>query len=145
VTYNQLITEITNLLQSHAQIKEVKNQTASEWLNQAGVPDFPVALFSINSGTINKGSEQVWSVQFFFLDKSGADREFEPDVISDQWQIAEDIVQLMRGTRRDYYVDDQVTITPISDKYEDYLAGVTYTITITSQRQYDGCDVPTTV
>lgn len=143
MTCNQLITEITEVLESHAMIKTVKNLTPQEWLNRDSNPTFPVCCFNINNGSVSKGTEQVRSVQFFFLDKSGAEAEFETDVISDQWQIAEDISQLFRGTRRDYSIDDSITIETISDKFEDYLAGVSYTINFTTTRGFDGCAAPT--
>lgn len=143
MTYNQLITTITNLLSSHAMIKEVKNVSPREWLFRDTNPQYPICCFSINNGSLNVGKEQVYSVQFFFLDKSGAEMEFEPDVISDQWQICEDIIQLIRGTKREYYIDENVTINSISDKYEDYLAGVEFTTNFYTIREFDGCDVPT--
>jgi hypothetical protein len=142
MTYNQLLTTITNLLSSHAMIKEVKNVSPKEWLFRDNNPEYPVCCFSINSGSMNVGKEQIYNVQFFFLDKSGAEMEFEPDVISDQWQIAEDIIQMIRSTKRDYYIDDNITINAISDKYEDYLAGVEFTANIYNQRDFDACDAP---
>ena len=142
MTYNQLITTITNLLSSHAMIKEVKNVTPREWLFRDSNPVYPICCFSINSGSMNVGKEQIYNVQFFFLDKSGAEMEFEQDVISDQWQISEDIIQMIRSTKRDYYIDDNITINAISDKYEDYLAGVEFTANIYNQREFDACDAP---
>ena len=142
MTYNQLITTLTNLLSSHAMIKEVKNATPREWLFRDNNPEFPVCCFSINSGSMNVGKEQIYNVQFFFLDKSGAEMEFEQDVISDQWQISEDIIQMIRSTKRDYYIDDNITINAISDKYEDYLTGVEFTANIYNQREFDACDAP---
>jgi hypothetical protein len=142
MTYNQLITTLTNLLTSHAMIKEVKNVSPKEWLFRDSNPIYPICCFSINSGSMNVGKEQIYNIQFFFLDKSGAEMEFEPEVISDQWQIAEDIIQMIRSTKRDYYIDDNITINAISDKYEDYLAGVEFTANIYNQRDFDACDAP---
>jgi hypothetical protein len=142
MTYNQLITTITDLLQSHAMISQVRNATPQEWMFKDNQPVYPIACFSILNASANKGLEQVYSVQFFFLDKSGAEQEFEPDVTSDQFQIAADIISLMRGTKRTYTIDDQVTRNAISDKYEDYLAGCEFTLNITTQGAFDGCDAP---
>jgi len=143
VTYNQFITEISALCESHAMIREVRNMTPQEWLFKGTAANLPVCCFDVLSSTFNNGQEQSWSVQFFFLDKSGQEAEFETEVISDQWQIAEDIYQLIRAEQATFSVDDTITITPISDKYEDYLAGVTFTINITTQREFNGCDTPT--
>jgi hypothetical protein len=143
MTYNQIIATLQSLLESHAMIKTVKNETPGEWLNKTPKPVYPVSCFFINSGTFSKGREQVYEVQFFFLDKTGTDRQFEPDVISDQVGIGYDIVEMMRGGRKPYTVDDNVTFNTISDgKYEDYLAGCSYTLSITTQSDFDGCDAP---
>ena len=143
MTYNQLITTITSLLQSHAMIKSVNYATPKEWLLRNEQPVYPVALFSVNSGTLNIGREQIYNVQFFFLDKSGQEAEFENDVISDQVQTASDILSLIRTGRKNYSIDDNVSFNAISDKYEDYLAGVELTINISTQNEFTGCDVPT--
>jgi hypothetical protein len=142
MTYNQLITTITSLLQNHEMIKTAKYATPKEWLLRDEQPVYPIACFSINSGSLNLGREQIYNVQFFFLDKSGQEAEYEEDVISDQVQIASDILSLMRTGRNNYSIDDNVTFNAISDKYEDYLAGVELTINISTQNQFTGCDVP---
>jgi hypothetical protein len=142
MTYNQLITTIQSLLQSHAMIKTAKNVTPKEWLLRDDQPVYPIATFSVNSGSINKGREQIYNVQFFFLDKSGKEAEFETDVISDQMQTASDIISLMRGGRNTYTIDDNISFNAISDKYEDYLAGIELTINISTQNEFTGCNVP---
>jgi hypothetical protein len=142
MTYNQLITTITSLLQSHAMIETAKHTTPKEWLLRDEQPIYPIACFSVNSGTMNIGREQVFSVQFFFLDKSGKEAEFENDVISDQIQTGSDILSLMRTGRNSYSIDDNVSFNAISDKYEDYLAGIEYTINISTQNEFTGCNVP---
>jgi len=142
MTYNQLITTLQSLLESHAMIKSVKNETPKEWIFRETQPQFPIALFSVNSSTLNKGLNQIYSVQFFFLDKSGDEAEFEQDVISDQLQICSDIVGLIRSGRKSYSIDDLINVNTISDKYEDYLAGVEMTVNIETQGEWDGCDVP---
>lgn len=123
-------------------IKTAKYATPKEWLLRDEQPVYPIACFSINSGSLNLGREQIYNVQFFFLDKSGKEAEFENDVISDQVQIASDILSLMRTGRNSYSIDENISFNAISDKYEDYLAGVELTINISTQNQFTGCDVP---
>ncbi len=142
MTYNQLITTIQSLLESHKMIETAKNVTPREWLLRDEQVVYPIACFSVNSGSMNIGREQIFNVQFFFLDKSGKEAEFETDVISDQMQTASDILSLMRTGRKDYSIDDNVSFNAISDKYEDYLAGVEYTINISTQNEFTGCNVP---
>lgn len=142
MTYNQLIKEITTILESHVMIQTVKNVTPQEWLSRDNQPTFPVCCFSINNGSFNVGRQQLYTVQFFFLDKSGAEAEFEPDVISDQLSIAYDVVEKLRNDGNDWYIDDNVSYNLISDKYEDYLAGCELTINFYTQSDFDGCNFP---
>lgn len=124
-------------------IKTVKNVMPAEWLKNDDTV-YPVACFFVNTGSFNKGREQVYSVQFFFLDQSGVDKEFEQEVISDQVGIGYDIVELIRGTKRTYTIDDNVSFNTIADaRYEDNLAGCEFTANITTQSDFDGCDAPT--
>lgn len=125
-------------------IRTVKNELPSEWLKKTEI-EFPVCCFAINGGSFNKGREQVYSVQMFFLDKSGKEvNEYETEVISDQVGIAYDIVALMREGDRDFYIPDNIGYETISDgKYEDFLAGCTLNFDITTQSSFDGCDAPT--
>lgn len=114
-----------------------------EWLKNNDTV-YPVCCFFINSGSFNTGRQQVYNVQFFFLDKLGIDKEFEQDVISDQVATAWDIVELIRGTKRTYTIDESILFNTISDgRYEDYLAGVEFTTDLTTTSDFDGCDVPT--
>jgi len=142
MTYNQIIKQLTTTLSSHLLIKTVKNATVVEWLNRDSQPVFPVCCFSVNNGTFNPGREQTYSIQFFFLDKSGAEAEFEPDVISDQISTAYDVIEKLRNDGNDWYIDDAVNFNLISDKYEDYLAGCELTINFTTQSDFDGCNFP---
>jgi len=142
MTYNQLVITLQSLLSSHAMIKTVKHTTPKEWLQRESQPVFPIATFNINTGSLNVGAQQVYTVQFFFLDKSGLEAEYETDVISDQIQIASDIVNIMRIGSNAYFIDDNITFSAISDKYEDYLAGVELTINITTQSDFSACDAP---
>ena len=142
MTYNQIIGEIQTLLEAHPMIKTAKNVTPKEWLNRDEKPVYPICCYSLNSGQLNKGRDHIFNFQFFFLDKSGAEMEFEQDVISDQLQIANDIIETIRGTKRVFTIDDEVPFNTLSDKYEDYLAGVEFTTNITAQSDFDGCDSP---
>lgn len=143
MTYNQLIATLQSLLESHAMIKTVKNLPPKEWLLKDEQVEYPLCCFSVSTGSFNKGREQIYNAQFFFLDKSGAEGEFEDDVISDQVGIGYDITELMRVESNPYSIDDEVPFNTLSDKYEDYLAGIEYSVNITTQSDFDGCDAPT--
>ena len=142
MTYNEVIKELEALLSNNRMVKTVKNQLPTEWLYKDDQPVFPVACFDVLSGSLNVGREQVYSLQVFFLDKSGAEAEFERDVLSDMLQVATDLVSVMRGTKRDYTISDNITFNTIRDKYEDYLAGIEISFELTAVSDFDGTDAP---
>ncbi len=143
MTYKQLVTEITSLLESHAMIHTTKFATPIEWLNWDDQPVFPLASFSINSGSFNLGKQRQYDIQFWFIDKSGVEGEFETEVVNDMHQIAGDIISKLRNGANDFVIDDNIRFDVISEKFEDYLSGVQLTLSLTSTSAFDGCDMPT--
>ena len=143
MTYNQIKASLQSLLESHQMVKQAKFAAPKEWLFRDSQPEFPIACFAINNGSLNLGREQVYNVTFWFLDKSGMEAEFETEVISDQLQIAADIVSELRSNPV-YVIPEAITYEAIADKFEDYLAGVTLTINISTISSYDACDAPFT-
>jgi hypothetical protein len=142
MTYNQVLSTIRTLLESHAQIKSVKYATPKEWLFVNDQPTYPIACFAINSGSLNIGREQVYNVSLWFLDKAGMEAEFEPDVASDQLQIAADIISKMRNGANNYILDTNISYNFILDKFEDYLSGIEITFNMTTVSEFDACDMP---
>jgi hypothetical protein len=143
MTYKQLATEITSLLESNAMIHTTKFATPIEWLNWDEQPVFPLASFSINSGSFNLGKQRQYDIQFWFIDKSGVEGEFETEVVNDMHQIAGDIISKLRNGANDFVIDDNIRFDVISEKFEDYLSGVQLTLSLTSTSAFDGCDMPT--
>lgn len=142
MTYNQIVEEVRTILESHAMIKAVKFATPIEWINWEGVPDLPIALYAINTGTFTSGYQKTYTIELWILDKSGVEGEYETEVVSDTHGILADIVNALNLATRKYQIDMPVTWSAISDKYEDYLSGVTSTITIYTNGQFTFCDFP---
>jgi len=143
MTYNQVVKDIQTKLETHPMIRTVKFVSPIEWINRDEVAELPVALYQIDSGNFNKGRELVYTCQFWFLDKSGSEAEFETEVVSDQHSVALDIVNLIRKENSVYTIENSVSWTAISEKFEDYLSGVTSTINLSSISKYDACNFPT--
>lgn len=143
MTYNQVVTTIRSLLESHQMIQQAKFATPREWLFRDEQPTFPVCCFAINTGSLNVGREQIYNISLWFLDKAGIEAKYETEVISDQLQIAADIVSKLRSDER-FIIEDAITYECLLDKFEDYLAGVTLTINLNTISNYDACDAPFT-
>ena len=143
MTLNQIITEVKEVLDSHAMINTVLISTPVEWINKQQVPLYPVASFAINSGSINVNRELVYKVDLWFLDQSGRDGEFEQNVISEQHGIAYDILAQLRKLNNPWTVSSIVGWQAISEKFEDYLSGVRISFDLTLVGAYGACDTPT--
>ncbi len=124
-------------------IHTTKFATPIEWLNWDDQPVFPLASFSINSGSFNLGKQRQYDIQFWFIDKSGVEGEFETEVVNDMHQIAGDIISKLRNGANEFVIDDNIRFDVISEKFEDYLSGVQLTLSLTSTSAFDGCDMPT--
>ena len=142
MTYKQLVTEITNLLESHAMINTVKFASPTNWINWDNQPVFPAALFAINNGLFNSGREQVYTITFWFLDKSGVEGEFETEVTSDQHSIAADIISTLRKQSNAWTIGDSISWDAVSEQFEEYLSGVTLSLNINIVSDYDACNMP---
>lgn len=141
MTYNQIVNRLQSLLETHPMINAVRFATPTEWLAWNEEPILPVTLFSIATGNINSGREITFQVQMWFLDKSGVEGEFETDVISDQHQIAGDIILTLRQDRT-LVIDSNIGWNAVSEKFEDYLSGVTLTFSISTIGEFNACDFP---
>ena len=124
-------------------INTVKFASPIEWINWDNQPVFPAALFSINNGYFNSGREQVYTITFWFLDKSGVEGEFETEVTSDQHSIAADIVSSLRKLSNKWIIGDSIGWDAVSEQFEEYLSGVTLTLNINIVSDYDACNMPT--
>jgi hypothetical protein len=142
MTYNQIVQKITDLLESNPIIKTTRFASPTEWLGWVEMPVMPVASFVVNNGQLNAGREIVYSITFWFLDKSGVEGEFEQQVINDQLMIANDIISALRNDQT-ISLDASVSWEGISEKFEDYLSGVSMTLNIYLTGKFGKCDFPT--
>jgi hypothetical protein len=67
--------------------------------------------------------------------------EFEQEVISDQHSIANDIILALRRDMT-ISIDDNITWTALSEKFEDYLSGVTLSFNLQTNGEFSNCDFP---
>lgn len=142
MTYNQIITEIRGILEGNPLIKTVKFAAPAEWINYGGNTELPIALFAIYSGTFDRGYQNTYAVKFWFLDRSGPDGEFENEVISDMIAISRDTVNALGVSSRDYSLQLPIQFSTLSEKFEDYLSGATFTAIIQTTGKSTFCDYP---
>lgn len=144
MTYKQVKISVENLLNSHPQINDVRFATPREWLKLEGQNNYPVCCFAMNNGQFDPGYK-VFNLQLWFLDLAGVDGEFEVDVVSDQTEIANDIVGLLKQAYQSWEIDENISFDVVLEKFEDFLSGVQLSINLKTINTYDTCISPTTL
>jgi hypothetical protein len=142
MTYNQLVEEVRGILQNHAMINSVRFATPVEWLNYANNPDLPVALFAIGNGSFDRSYQMTYAVRVWLLDRSGPDGEFETEVISDMTSIGRDIVNALTLSSKPYATQLPIQWNALSEKFDDFLSGITFTAIIQTTGTNTYCDSP---
>jgi hypothetical protein len=144
MTYKEIVEDITAKLEAHPMIKTVMFNSPLDWLNREQQPEYPVACFTVNTGFFGSNRSLNYSINFWFLDKSGAEGEFETDVVSDMHLISNDVVSWLKRGDSEYIVDNQITWNALSEKFEDYISGITFTVNANVISNYGACDYPVT-
>lgn len=98
----------------------------------------------MNNGQFDPGYK-VFNLQLWFLDLAGVDGEFEVDVVSDQTEIANDIVGLLKQAYQSWEIDENISFDVVLEKFEDFLSGVQLSINLKTINTYDTCVSPTTL
>jgi hypothetical protein len=142
MTRNEVITEITTILQANKMIKSVIASPPVNWLFWNEQPEFPNASFDIANGQYNAGRELVYTIEMWLLDKSGVDNEFEYDVSNAMHLVGADVVNVLRQQFKQYSISTSVSWSKVEEKFEDYLTGVTFTFDFIVVNDYTACDVP---
>lgn len=144
MTYNQIVKETRSILEANAMINSVRFATPTEWINHAGSPTLPVALFAIGTGAYDRSYQNTYAVRFWLLDRSGPDGEYETEVISDMVSIGRDIINALTLSSREYSITNMpIQWTALSEKFEDFLSGVAFTVLIQTTGKNTFCDTPT--
>lgn len=142
MTRNQVITELTTILEANAMLQSVVPNPPANWINWTEQPKFPCASFEISQGQYNAGRELGFQIEMWILDKSGVDNEFEKDVMNSMHLIGADVVNVLRQGFKNYSIDTNITWNKVEEKYEDYLTGVNFIFNLFSVNEYTACDVP---
>ena len=145
MTYKQVKLAVQALLENHAMIKKVMFNTPQEWMYRGENPEFPLCCFAMNGGALEPGYK-VMNLQIWFLDRAGVDGEFEVDVVSDQVEIANDIVALLKQSWvNDWLIDENVIFEVLLEKFDDFISGCRIDVILKTQNDYDTCAIPYTV
>jgi hypothetical protein len=153
LTLNQIIDRIETLALSHKQVESfvILKETVDAYLSN-GDKTYPVILCELSDGGgIDRQTRQVSiPMRLFFLDAEKLVDDAQGNTVeiwSDRILVAQDfIAMLLKETNteeyRDWRIDGGNQLAFYSEKFSDYVAGVSVDITIRLPYDVNRCQAP---
>ena len=171
-TYNNVINTLLRLAEYHEQISTTSVGDIFD-INLEKMQKFPLLHLNPTSVTTGD-SQLVYSFQIFIMDMvsekenwtlNNASANFpklyktlsnEQDVLNETLQIATDFIGMLRHSEQQslagtndinapiYFTQDQFTIEPFSERFDNLCCGWTFTIGVLVQNDFQTCTIPVT-
>ncbi len=171
-TYNNVVNTLLRLGEYHEQISTTSVGDIFS-LNLEKMQKFPLLHLNPTSVTTGD-SQLVYSFQIFIMDMvsekenwtlNNASANFpklyktlsnEQDVLNETLQIATDFIGMLRHSEQQslagtndinapiYFTQDQFTIEPFSERFDNLCCGWTFTIGVLVQNDFQTCTIPVT-
>ena len=170
-TYNNVINTLCRLGEYHEQISTVSVGDIYD-INLEKMEKFP--LLHINPLNVSTGdSELVYNFQIFIMDMVSEKKDWnteqqtlltklvntknnEQEVWNQTLEICTDFRGMLRHSSRQsqagvndineplYFTQDQFTIEPFQERFDNLLCGFTFTIGVRVMNDFDTCEIPVT-
>ena len=171
-TYNNVVNTLLRLGEYHEQISTTSVGDIFD-INLEKMQKFPLLHINPTSVTTGD-SQLTYNFQIFIMDmvsekedwtKNNASANFpklyktlsnEQDVLNETLQIATDFIGMLRHSEQQslagtndinapiYFTQDQFTIEPFSERFDNLCCGWTFTIGVLVQNDFQTCDIPVT-
>ena len=141
-TLNQIITELEAIATAHYQINSFSFGDIWE-INSSGGIDYPLMHLNIDNVEI-QGSMQKFKFNLLFCDIVKGGEVNENDVLSDQLEIAKDVIAQLK--HHDYawdFLGNNLVLEAFTERLTDSVSG--YSLSIDLELPYDSnrCSIPT--
>ena len=171
-TYNNVVNTLLRLGEYHDQISTTSVGDIFD-INLEKMQKFPLLHINPTS-VVTGDSQLVYNFQIFIMDmvsekedwtKNNASAEFpklyktlsnEQDVLNETLQIATDFIGMLRHSEQQslagtndinapiYFTQDQFTIEPFSERFDNLCCGFVFTIGVLVQNDFQTCIIPVT-
>ena len=171
-TYNNVVNTLLRLGEYHDQISTTSVGDIFD-IDLSKVTKFPLLHVNPTS-VVTGDSQLTYNFQIFIMDmvsekedwtKNNASAEFpklyktlsnEQDVLNETLQIATDFIGMLRHSEQQslagtndinapiYFTQDQFTIEPFSERFDNLCCGWTFTIGVLVQNDFQTCIIPVT-
>ena len=172
-TYNNVVNTLLRLGEYHQQIASTSVGDIFD-INLEKMQKFPLLHINPTSVTTGD-SQLTYNFQIFIMDmvtekdnwtKNFTDANFtklvktlsnEQDVFNETLQIATDFIGMLRHSTRQsldgvndiniplYFTQDQFTIEPFSERFDNLCCGYVFNIGILVQNDFQTCDIPVSI
>tara|TARA_R110002050_G_scaffold554_3_gene4039 strand:+ start:1097 stop:1534 length:438 start_codon:yes stop_codon:yes gene_type:complete len=141
-TYNNVIDSLKAIGEKHLIIKKVESGDLHE-MDLEKNTKYP--LMFINPLDVTAAINTLtYNYQIFICDLVHADRDNEQEVISDSLQIAIDVISMIREEQYEgLFTTDDFNLEMFTERFDNALAGWTFTLPITVENDFNTCDIPT--
>jgi hypothetical protein len=171
-TYNNVVNTLLRLGEYHKQISTTSVGDIFD-VDLSKVTKFPLLHVNPTS-VVTGDSQLTYNFQIFIMDmvsekedwtKNNASAEFpklyktlsnEQDVLNETLQIATDFIGMLRHSEQQslagtndinapiYFTQDQFTIEPFSERFDNLCCGFVFTIGVLVQNDFQTCIIPVT-
>ena len=171
-TYNNVVNTLLRLGEYHKQISTTSVGDIFD-VDLSKVTKFPLLHVNPTS-VVTGDSQLTYNFQIFIMDmvsekedwtKNNASAEFpklyktlsnEQDVLNETLQIATDFIGMLRHSEQQslagtndinapiYFTQDQFTIEPFSERFDNLCCGWTFTLGVLVQNNFQSCIIPVT-
>ena len=171
-TYNNVVNTLLRLGEYHEQISTTSVGDIFD-VDLSKVTKFPLLHVNPTS-VVTGDSQLTYNFQIFIMDmvsekeewtKNNASAEFpklyktlsnEQDVLNETLQIATDFIGMLRHSEQQslagtndinapiYFTQDQFTIEPFSERFDNLCCGFVFTIGVLVQNDFQTCIIPVT-
>lgn len=151
LTLNQVIQRIQTLCLSHSQVEtfHVPKSEIDSFLNDAEI-DYPCVVCDIQDGGGIDRQFKTASIplKLYFLDLENIAEVAQGNTLevwSDRVSVAQDIIAMMcnQSDYTDWRVDGGTSMQFFSEKFSDYVAGISVDVTIRLPYDVNRCQAPT--
>ena len=140
MTRNQIAIQLKKIATDHRQIRTAKVVNADYFLhNEVKDVVYPAVFMTMGNST-TEGKIKTHTVQVTVADIVLHTTELE--VQSDMEQVANDLVGQIGWEKQPWRFTRSTTFEFFEDKFEDIVAGVTFSIDLEVPFLYDVCDLP---
>lgn len=142
LTLNQVVQQIKAIAEAHKQINTVYYGDFDEFLGESSDNVYPAMYFDSTTASL---SRQVLTMNFslYFFDRMLPEKINETEAVSDMLSIAQDIVAQLLYQQFEFEMQDNVTLTFITEDTPDNLVAVKADISLEIPFLANRCVVPT--